>query len=51
MLSSVAVDPSPLSLAAVYMTGILLGHVLLTPTKDLRRVWQTIRSAWSRRPD
>ena len=51
MLSSVSTDPSPLSLAAVYMTGILLGHMLLMPTKELRRVWQTIRSAWSRRRD
>jgi hypothetical protein len=51
MLSSIPTDPSPLSLAVVYLSGILLGHVLLTPTEDLRRVWQTIRSAWSRRPD
>jgi hypothetical protein len=51
MLPSFPAEPSPMSLAAVYMTGILLGHVLLTPTKDLRRVWQTIRSAWNRRVD
>jgi hypothetical protein len=51
MLSSLPTEPSPLSLAAVYLTGILLGHLLLMPTEDLRRVWQTIRSTWSRRPD
>ena len=41
-------DPSPLALAAVYLTGILLGHLLLTPTRELRRVWQTIRETWTR---
>jgi hypothetical protein len=51
MLSAMLTDPSPLILAVVYMTGILLGHVLLMPPKELRRVWQTIRSAWNRRPD
>ena len=49
MFSPVPTDPSPLSLAAVYMTGILLGHLLLTPTSEFRRVWQTIRESWTRR--
>jgi hypothetical protein len=51
MLSIAPTDPSPLAQAAVYLTGILLGYALLTPTEDLQRVWKTVRSAWSRRKD
>jgi hypothetical protein len=49
MLSIPSADPSPLAQAAVYMTGIFLGHALLTPADELRQVWKTVRSAWSRR--
>ncbi len=51
MLSPMAADPSPLTQAAVYMTGIFLGHAFLTPTEDLRRVWQAVRSVWTRHKD
>jgi hypothetical protein len=42
-------DPSPLAQVTVYMIGILLGHALLTPTEDLQRAWNTVRSIWSRK--
>jgi len=51
MLSIASTDPSPLALAIVYLTGILLGHALLTPTEDLQRVWDTVRSVWRRRKE
>ena len=50
MLSIVLSDPSPLAQAIVYMTGIFLGHTLLTPTEELQRAWERVRSVW-RRPE
>ena len=41
-------DPSPLVQAAVYMTGVLAGYALLTPSEDWSRTWQTVRSVWRR---
>jgi hypothetical protein len=49
MLLIASTDPSPLAQAAVYMTGIFLGHALLTPSDELRRMWETVRSSWTRR--
>lgn len=49
MLSIAPHDPSPLAQAAVYMLGILLGQALLTPTEELQRAWETVRSVWRRR--
>lgn len=49
MLSIAPTDPSPLAQAIVYLTGILLGHTLLTPTEELQRAWNTVRSALRRR--
>lgn len=51
MLSIAPSDPSPLAQAIVYMAGIFLGHTLLTPTEDLQRAWETVRSAWRRREE
>lgn len=51
MFSIAPLDPSPLAQALVYLTGILLGHALLTPPEEMRRAWDTFRSAWRRRPE
>ena len=51
MISNAPVDPSPLAQAIVYLTGILLGHALLTPPEQLQRAWNMFRSAWRRRPE
>jgi hypothetical protein len=51
MLSMTPTDPSPLAQAIVYLTGILLGHALVTPTEELQRVWQTVRSVCRRRKE
>jgi hypothetical protein len=47
----VPTDPSPLTQAIVYLTGILLGHALLTPPEEMQRAWDTFRSAWRRRTE
>jgi hypothetical protein len=44
-----APDPSPLSLTAIYMAGILAGYALLTAPEEWQRAWQTVRRVWSRR--
>lgn len=49
MLQITIAAPSPLTQALVYLTGILLGHALLTPTEELQRAWRRVRTAWSRR--
>jgi hypothetical protein len=51
MLSIAPIDPSALAQAVVYLTGVLLGHALLTPTEDLQRAWETVRSALRRRKE
>ncbi|MGH7499541.1 MAG: hypothetical protein ACREL3_11905 [Gemmatimonadales bacterium] len=51
MLPLDTADPSPLAQAAVYMTGILLGYTLLTPTEEMQRAWQRVRNAWTRRKE
>jgi hypothetical protein len=43
------VDPSPLSLTALYMAGIFAGYALLTAPEEWQRAWQTVRRAWNRR--
>jgi hypothetical protein len=43
------VDPSALAQTAIYMAGVLTGYALLTPTEELQRVWQVVRSAWTRK--
>jgi hypothetical protein len=42
-------DPSPLSLTALYMAGILTGYALLTAPEEWQRAWQTVRRVWNRR--
>jgi hypothetical protein len=50
MLLSASSDPSPLVQAAVYMAGVLAGHVLLLRPEEWQRVRETLRDTWSRRP-
>jgi hypothetical protein len=42
-------DPSPLAQTAVYMTGILMGYLLLTRPEEWQRVRETVRAVWTRR--
>jgi hypothetical protein len=42
-------DPSPLTLTALYMAGILAGYALLTAPEEWQRTWRTVRQAWTRR--
>ena len=51
MLSLSHVDPSPLAQTAVYLAGIFGGYALLTPSEEWQRVWESVRSVWTRRPD
>lgn len=41
-------DPSPLSLTALYMAGILAGYALLTAPEEWQRAWQTVLRVWDR---
>jgi hypothetical protein len=50
MLLIAASDPSPLVQAAVYMGGILAGYMLLVPPDEWQRAWETVRDAWTKRP-
>jgi hypothetical protein len=43
------VDASALAQTAVYMAGVLTGYALLTPTEELQRVWNAVRSTWRRK--
>lgn len=42
-------DPSPLTLTALYMAGILAGYALLTAPEEWQRTWQAVRQVWTRR--
>jgi hypothetical protein len=42
-------DPSPLSLTALYMTGIVAGYALLTAPEEWQRAWRAVRQVWTRR--
>ena len=43
------VEPSPVLLTALYLSGILTGYALLTAPEEWQRAWQTVRQAWIRR--
>ena len=45
----IALDPSPMVQAGVYMAGVLLGYVLLVPRDEWQNAWETIRNTWSKR--
>lgn len=45
----IALDPSPMVQAGVYMAGMLLGYVLLVPRDEWQNAWETIRNTWSKR--
>jgi hypothetical protein len=42
-------DPSPLTLTALYMAGILAGYALVTAPEEWQRAWDTVRRAWTSR--
>jgi hypothetical protein len=44
----IALDPSPMVQAAVYMAGVLVGYVLLVPPDEWQSAWETLRNTWSR---
>ena len=46
----IASDPSPLIQTAVYMAGVLAGHVLLVRPDEWQRAWDTIRNTWLKPP-
>ncbi|MGH7579394.1 MAG: hypothetical protein ACREM9_04425 [Gemmatimonadales bacterium] len=43
-------DPSPITLTALYLAGILGGYALLTAPEEWQHMWQTVRQVWTRRP-
>ena len=45
----IALDPSPMVQAAVYMAGVLVGYVLLVPPDEWQNAWTSLRNSWSRR--
>ena len=45
----IALDPSPMVQAAVYMAGVLVGYVLLVPPDEWQNAWESLRNTWSRR--
>ena len=45
----IALDPSPVVQAAVYMGGVLAGYVLLVRPDEWQSAWESIRNSWSRR--
>lgn len=49
MLSMPSGDPSPLTLTAIYLAGILGGYALVTAPQEWQKAWQTVRQVWNRR--
>ncbi len=45
----IALDPSPMVQAAVYMAGVLAGYVLLVQPEEWQSTWKSVRNRWSRR--
>ena len=45
----IALDPSPMVQAGVYMAGVLLGYVLLVRPDEWQNAWESLRNTWSRR--
>jgi hypothetical protein len=45
----IALDPSPLVQAAVYMGGVLAGYVLLVRPDEWQSAWESIRDSWFKR--
>ncbi len=45
----IALDPSPVVQAAVYMAGVLVGYVLLVPPDEWQHAWKSLRNSWSGR--
>jgi hypothetical protein len=51
MLYIAAYFPSPLVQTATYMAGVLVGYMLLVRPDEWQRAWETIREAWTKRPE
>ncbi len=45
----IALDPSPMVQAGVYMGGVLLGYVLLLQPDEWQNAWQSLRNSWFQR--
>ncbi len=45
----IALDPSPMVQAGVYMAGVLFGYVLLVQPDEWQNAWESLRNSWSRR--
>ncbi|MBA3759212.1 MAG: hypothetical protein ACXWWN_07975 [Gemmatimonadales bacterium] len=45
----IALDPSPMVQAGVYMAGVLLGYVLLVQPDEWQNAWESLRNSWSQR--
>ena len=45
----IALDPSPMVQAAVYMGGVLAGYVLLVGPDEWQSAWESLRNTWFRR--
>lgn len=43
----IALDPSPMVQAGVYMAGVLLGYVLLVQPDEWQNAWESLRNSWS----